>query len=155
MIGLYTGARKEAILSLQWMENTTGGWVNLDAERIYWQPTGRRKTKKRRPRATPIPRHLLRFLRHARNRTQRYVIEVDGKPVKNIKRSFNTACRNAGLEDVTPHTLRHSCVTWLLLKSVSAWDVGEWVGMSEEMVRRRYGHHSPDHLHQAKAALGG
>ena len=152
LIGLRTGARKDAILTLQWMENTTGGWVDLDAELIYWRPYGRGQTKKRRPRATPIPSKLLRFLRYARWRTQRYVIEIDGEPVKNIKRAFNTACNKAGLEDVTPHTLRHTCVTWMMQRGRSTWETGQFVGMSEQMVRERYGHHSPDHLHEAKEA---
>ena len=72
--------------------------------------------------------------------------------MKNIKRAFNTACNKAGLEDVTPHTLRHTCVTWLMQRGRSTWETGQFVGMSEQMVRERYGHHSPDHLHEAKEA---
>ena len=152
MLGLYTGARKQAILSLQWMENTGGGWVDLDNEIIYWRGRGR-QTKKRRPKGTPIPKRLLRFLQYAHRRSRQYVIEIDGKPIMNVKRSFVTACRKAMLEDVMPHTLCHTCITWLLQAGVNLWDVAEFTGRSEEIIRRVYGHHAPDYLDAARRAL--
>ena len=54
---------------------------------------------------------------------------------------------------MTPHTLRHTTVTWLLLKGEKTWDLARYVGLSEEMVRERYGHHSPDFLKSVRAAL--
>ena len=54
---------------------------------------------------------------------------------------------------MTPHVLRHSAVTWLLQRRVSIWEVAGYVGMSEEMVRNRYGHHAPDFLKAARDAL--
>jgi hypothetical protein len=44
-------------------------------------------------------------------------------------------------------------VTWRLLKGGTPWDVGHYVGMSEEMVRKRYGHHSPDFLKGQRDAI--
>jgi hypothetical protein len=44
-------------------------------------------------------------------------------------------------------------VTWLLQARVPMWEVAGYVGMSEKMVRERYGHHHPDFLKQARDAL--
>ena len=71
-----------------------------------------------------------------------------------LTRSWRTACKAAGLgREVTPHTLRHTCVTWLLLAGEKIWDVANYVGMSEDMVRKRYGHHSPDFLKSTRDAI--
>jgi integrase len=61
LIGLYTGRRKEAILSLRWPQ------VNLEARTISFEVSGRRRTNKRRG-IIPIPPRLLPHLRRARKR---------------------------------------------------------------------------------------
>lgn len=139
LIGLRTGKRKEAILSLQWQQ------VDLDRHRIDWNPPGRVRTKKRRPR-NPIPVRLLPHLRRARLRgsDSGYVIHNNGVPIKDIKRSFAQACARAGLKDVTPHTLRHTCATWLMQHRVDKWEVCGFLGMTMETLERIYGHHHPD-----------
>ena len=52
LIGLYTGRRKEAILSLRWPQ------VNLEARTINFEVCGRRRTNKKRG-IIPIPPRLL------------------------------------------------------------------------------------------------
>ena len=94
LICLYCGPRRSSVLALQWQPNTEGGWVDLDRGMIDFNPVARTQTSKRRAR-TPIPDQLLPF-RHARRRTRQFVIEVDGQPLKGIKRSFATAASNAG-----------------------------------------------------------
>ena len=92
LIGLYTGARKEAILSLRWPQ------VDLDRGRIDLNPPGRQRTSKGRP-IIPIPRGLLWFLRKARERGSDvgYVVNRDGRKVGDVKRAFATAAIRAGL----------------------------------------------------------
>jgi len=38
-----------------------------------------------------------------------FVINDNGARLGDIKRGFASACRDAGLQDVSPHTLRHTC----------------------------------------------
>jgi integrase len=153
MIGLYTGTRPGAILALQWLPNIKGGWVDLEHGVLHRGAEGRVKTKKGQP-PCPLPAKLLTHLRRARRRTRQYVCEFDGQSVARITRSWRGAVRRAGLgKDVVPHTLRHTSVTWRLLKGGKIWDVAHYVGMSEEMVRRRYGHHSPDFLKEQRDAI--
>lgn len=152
LIGLYTGARKEAILALQWQPNTEGGWIDLGRGLIDFNATGRRQTKKRRP-LIPIPPRLLRFLRYARRRTRQYVIEWLGAGVADIRKGFGAACATARLEGVSPHILRHTCATWLMQRGVSTRDAADFLGMSEETIKRVYYHAHPRYMMAAVNAL--
>jgi integrase len=149
LLGAYTGARKEAILSLRWSQ------VDLDAGRIDYNTPGARRTNKRRTRI-PIPTKLLSHLRRARLRGVElgFVVNEDGKRIGDVKRGFASACRRAGLDDVSPHVLRHTCATWLMQRGVPMWDAAGFLGMSRETLERVYGHQHPDYLRSAAEALG-
>ncbi len=98
--------------------------VDLDRARIDFNPPGRTRTSKGRP-IIPIPRRLLWFLRKARERGTElgYVINRDGRRIRDLKRSFPTACQRAGLTNVTPHTLRHTAGTWMAQRAVPMWEI--------------------------------
>ncbi|MEM6383451.1 MAG: site-specific integrase [Pseudomonadota bacterium] len=144
VLGLRTGARKEAILSLRWSQ------VDLESGRIDFNQPGRKRTNKRRSRI-PIPRKVLHQLRRARLRGSElgFVINRDGKRIKDIKKGFAAACRRAGLQDVSPHTLRHTCATWLMQNGVSMYEASGFLGMSLETLERTYAHQHPDFLRSA------
>jgi integrase len=149
LLGLYTGARKEAILSLRWSQ------VDLATARIDFNSTGARRTNKRRSRI-PVPAKLLAHLRRAGKRGTElgFVINDNGRRLGDLKRGFSSACRRAGLSGVTPHVLRHSCATWLMQRGVPKWEAAGFLGMSVETLEAVYGHHSPDYLKNAAEALG-
>lgn len=154
LLGLYTGTRHDAILKLQWMANTVGGWVDLENQVLYRRPGAAVETKKRRP-AIPIPGRLMPHLRRWRRLTARFVIEWHGKPIASQeRRAWRQARELAGLgSEVTPHILRHSCATMLLHLGVSVYDVAGVLGTSEDVIRRTYGHHAEDQLRKAVAAF--
>jgi hypothetical protein len=82
-------------------------------------------------------------------------VEFNGKPVSSVKRGFHNAVRLAGLTGrVTPHTLRHTAATWLMQRGVPIWEAVGFLGMSPEVPQQTYGHHHPDYLHGAAAAIG-
>jgi integrase len=147
LLALYTGARKEAILSLRWPQ------VDLNLGVIDFNPPGRLRTSKRRARI-PIPDRLMTFLRLERQRGSDlgYLVNRGGARLGDVKRAFATACEKAGLEDVTPHTLRHTCGTWMAQRGVSMFEIGGWLGHSHDRTTELYAHHSPDHLLRAKRA---
>jgi integrase len=147
LIAVYTGARREAILSLRWSQ------IDLIKGRIDFNQPGRRQTNKRRP-IIPIPRGLCWFLTRAQARASSpYVIAYDGDRILRIRRAFSGACRRAGLEGVTPHVLRHTCGTWLAQKGVDLWTIAGWLGHSQERTTELYAHHHPDFLAKARRAL--
>jgi len=88
-------------------------------------------------------------------RTRDHVIEYNGKSVASIRHAFRDRVRAAGLIDVTPHTLRHTCATWMVIKGVPFEMVARFLGNSVDMIERVYGHHSPDWLKRAADALSG
>ncbi len=146
LVSLYTGARKEAVLELTWDR------VFLEQGYIQFDVDGQQRTKKRRARP-PIPRPLKTFLRLARRRNKKYVIEHNGDRLDNMKKSFRNACELAGLQDVTPHTLRHTATTWLVQAGVPLWEVSGYVGLTVQTIERVYGHHAPDRLENARKAM--
>src|SRR5262245_56785220 len=74
LLGLYTGSRSEALLSLQWLPNTSGGWIDLERGVLYRAAEGKVRTNKRQP-PCPLPAKLIAHLRRARRRTRQYVVE--------------------------------------------------------------------------------
>ncbi len=149
LIGLYTGRRKEAILSLRWPQ------VDLDAGRIDFEVAGRRRTNKIRGKV-PIPARLLPHLRRARQRGTDlgYVLHIDGERIGDVKKGFAAACARAELKSVTPHTLRHTAATWLMQSGTAPWQAAGFLSMSTETLQRVYGHHHPDHMREAADAIG-
>lgn len=148
LLGLYTGQRKQAILSLRWLQ------IDLEARRIDFNSPNCRRTNKRRSKI-PIPSKLIPHLRRARLRGTElgFVVAENGRRLHDIKRGFGTACRKAGLEGVSPHVLRHTCATWLMQKGVRIWDAAGFLGMTVETLERVYGSHHPDYLKSAAEAL--
>ncbi|WP_394648907.1 tyrosine-type recombinase/integrase [uncultured Sphingomonas sp.] len=144
LLAFYTGARKEAILSLRWPQLDMKRWT------IDFNEPGRKRTNKGRA-VIPVPRGLKVLLRLARERGTElgYVLHQDGKRIHDVKKSFARACRDAGLEDVTPHTLRHTCGTRLARQGVSLWDIAGWLGQSHARTSELYAHHHPDHQQAA------
>lgn len=160
LIGLYTGARAGAILTLRWPQ------VDLEAERIYFAAGGERRTNKRKVQGQPIPRRLMTFLRLARKRGTDlgYVVHLHGERIRDIggswdgdpeargHGSFGGACKRASLVDVSPHTLRHTCGTWMAQRGVPLHLIGGWLGHKDARTTQLYAHHHPDHMGAALRA---
>lgn len=152
LISLYTGTRKDATLRMGFRPNTVGGWFDLERGVMYRKGGDERTTTKRR-RPAAIPRQLLAHLRRWHTAGAVWAVEYDGARVGDIKRAFARAVRDANLEDVTPHTLKHTAITWALQNGASVWDASGFFSTSPETIEKVYGHHSPDYQESAKAAM--
>ena len=150
LIGIYTGSRMGAILDLRFPQ------IDFENEKIDFNPPGREHTIKGRA-IIPVPRRLMFFLRKARERSGElgYVINQNGKPIKNPRRAFNTAARRAAITDINRHTLRHTCASWLVQRGVPLLEVAKYLGQTNERTAELYAHLSPDHLKKARNALNG
>src|SRR5262249_31385396 len=149
LIGLYTGRRKEAICSLRLPQ------VDLVNRLIAFRVPGRNETDKRRG-WVRIPPRLYPHLVCARRRGSDlgYVVNDHGLRIKRVDRGFKSACRRAGLSEVTPHTLRHTAATWLMKARVPIWEAGQYLSMSEATLVRVYAHHNPDFTSAAADPIG-
>lgn len=152
LVALYTGTRKDAILRLGFLPNTAGGWVDVDQGVLHRRGTQERETKKRRP-PMKLSRKLLAHCRRWRAMGDTWVVSYQGQRVGSIKRSFNAVCEGAGLEDVTPHTLKHTAITWAMQKGMQLDDAAHYFGTSRETIMRVYWHHSPHFQQDAVAVM--
>jgi integrase len=152
LIGLYTGTRKEATLRMSFEPNTLGGWFDLEGRVMYREGQQERRTKKRKGKA-PIPRQLLGHLRRWRANGAVWAVEYDGARVGSIKRAWSTAVREAGIEHCTPHTLKHTAITWTMQNGAEIWQAAGYFSTSPETIERVYGHHSPSYQASALRAI--
>ena len=131
------------------------GWIDLSQGVFYRRPNGRKETNKRQP-PVRVPSRLLAHLRRwARlGLAARAIVEWNGEPVRRINKAFRSARNAAGFgPDVVPHTLRHTCATWLAQSGVPIWEAAGFLGMTAEMFERVYGHHHPDYQRGASEAV--
>lgn len=149
VLAYHTAARAGAIFDLTWDR------VDLDHRRISYDRPGRQASKKRRA-VVPINPPAMAELQSAREvATIEHVIEWRGKPVRSVKRAFKDACSRAGIEECSPHTLRHTAATHMVMQGVPLREVARFLGDTEAMVEKVYGKHSPDYLRRAADALAG
>lgn len=144
---LQTAGRRGAVLALT--------WDRVDFERgvINLTVVGEKNRKKRA--TVPINDQLRPELLAAKEAAQTpYVIEYAGERVLNIKRGFAGAVRRAGLEDVTPHDLRHTAAVWMAEDGVPFEEIAQYLGHSSVAVTFRvYARFSPTHLRRASKSL--
>lgn len=144
IISLYTGQRKQAVLNLTWDR------VDLDNGKINWQYG--RATNKRRPRQ-PMPDELKMFLHYLqRYGTHGFVLSINGSNIGDIRKSLSTALKLAGIEGVTPHTLKHTAITWMLQSGTDIWAAAGFSGTSVRTIEKTYGHHAPDYMEEARTS---
>jgi integrase len=146
-LALQTAGRRGAVLGLTWDR------VDFDRKIIKLKVEGERNRKTRA--TVPITDQLFPELQAAKEAAQTaYVIEYAGQPVLNIKRGFAAAVERAGLEDVTPHDLRHTAAVWMAEDGVSFEEIAQYLGHSSVAVTFRvYARFSPTHLRRAAKSL--
>lgn len=150
LLALHTTARIGSILALTWDR------VDLERRLIDFREPGRAATKKRRVRGVPINETLAEALLAAHAvRTCEAVVEYGGRRIVSLKHAYADAVARAGLGDgVTPHTLRHTAISWLVQAGVPLWEIAALAGLTVALIESTYGHHAPDHLRRAASALG-
>ncbi len=78
----------------------------------------------------------------------------DGAPYGDIKKSFFTALKKAGIIDFHFHDLRHTFASQLVMSGVDLNTVRELLGHKSLEMTLRYSHLSPDHKKRAVDILG-
>lgn len=146
ILALSTGGRASALLELTWDR------VDFDRGLIVLA----KDEDRRKGRATvPMTSRCRAALDLAyRDRTSEHVIEWAGQPLKSTKRAFREVCARAGLTDVTPHVLRHTCAVWQAEAGVPMTEIAAFLGHTDSRLTERvYAKFSPAHLRRGAAAL--
>lgn len=91
---------------------------------------------------------------HPRHLHSAYVVcNVQGEPYDEVKRSFHTACRKAGIEDFRCHDLRHTFASHLVMNGINLKTVQHLLGHKDIRMTLRYAHLSREHLQTAVGTL--
>ena len=160
LIGLYTGSRPGAVLNAAWLRGPRLSWIDTANGVFHRHADGAVATAKRQPTVKLAPRLLAhcrrwRRLDAARKPPQVYAVQFDGAPIASVKVALGRACRLAGLDaGVTAYTLRHTCASWLVHQGLPTRLIADFLGTSEEMIVKHYGHLAPDYQDAAAAAIG-
>ena len=63
-----------------------------------------------------------------------------GDRIKDVKKSFQTACRRAGIDDFRIHDLRHTFASWLVMNGVPLFEVSKLLRHACIQMTERYAH---------------
>jgi site-specific recombinase XerD len=78
---------------------------------------------------------------------------ASGKPYGDIKRSFKTALKRAGIKDFHFHDLRHTFASHLVMAGVDITTVSRLLGHKSLTMTLRYSHLAPSHMTNAVSVL--
>jgi integrase len=139
---LNTGMRKGEILNLEWEKHVDlkHGFITLDV------------TKNGERREIPINdtvRGVLQGLTRRLDIPYVFYDSATSKPYGDIKRSFNTALRRAGIRDFHFHDLRHTFSSHLVMAGVDLTTVSRLLGHKTLTMTLRYAHLAPSHMVKA------
>jgi integrase len=148
VLALTTAGRAGAILDLTWDR------VDFERRRIALHNPERSRTRKGRA-TVPINDTAFEALKAAKaHALSDHVIEWGGKPVKSVKKGIAATAARAGVDDVTPHVLRHSAAVWLIEGGEPIELVAQYLGHTDVRTTFRiYARHSPEHMRTAAKAL--
>lgn len=143
LVALNTGMRKGEILSLKW-EQIRDGFIYLT------------KTKTNIPRQIPLNDTMTSLFESLpRHITSDHVFyrQKDGTAYDNVYKSFNTAVREAGIEDFHFHDLRHTFASNLVKAGMSLVAVQQLLGHTDITMTMRYAHLANSYLKDAVRSL--
>ena len=143
LVGIHTGIRiQPEALTLKWTSVDLNRGI-LTVEAAY--------AKNGRTRTVPLDSIALEVLKALKAKaTGEYVFaNEDGMPYRTIRPMFRRACRRANLSGVTPHTLRHTFASRLVMLGVDLRTVQELGGWRTIGMVERYSHLSPQHKARA------
>ena len=137
-----TGLRKSNVLSLKteqidWRSKSITVMAKSSLE------DGKRHTVQMTPQLETILKEL------AEKSTDGYLFHFKGKPIRSVKRSFNTACKRAGIQDFHFHDLRHTTATMVYGATRDIRIVKEILGHSRIDQTMKYAHFFQDQEREA------
>jgi len=143
-LALNSGMRRGEILKLK--------WDDVDLRNRFLMA---RETKNGESRAVPINEAVREALEGTVRRLDSpYVFyNPKGKPLKEIRHSFGSACRKAGIRDFRFHDLRQTAASIMAMGGVSLLTIGTILGHKTASMTKRYSHLSPEYLQGAVAVI--
>ncbi|MDD5108876.1 MAG: site-specific integrase [Candidatus Omnitrophica bacterium] len=145
IVALHTGMRKGEILGLKWHD------IDIKRNIIHLYDT-KNGEKREVPMNEVVQKTVIGVLK---NPESQYVFcNKDNKPYGNVRKSFFTALKKAGIINFRFHDLRHTFASQLVMSGVDLNTVRELLGHKSIEMTLRYSHLSPDHKKRAVDVLG-
>ena len=141
---LNTGMRLNEILTLTW---DRVDFRNRSLSLI--------QTKNDEPRQVPLNQTMAELLKEIPKRSKYVFTSKLGERYHCVKRAFQTATRNAGIENFRFHDLRHTWASHLVMSGVDLLTVKEMGGWKSLEMVQRYAHLSGEHRTRAAETLDG
>lgn len=135
-LALKTGQRRDAILNLKYHTQ-----VNFSVGEVDFQDPAKRETSKRNARQQMTP-SVFRVLRRRFNERPPHRPTVFPAGI-DMNRIFNKIARAADLPEATPHTCRHSFITWALAASADLYYLSAVANCSVSTLLSTYAHSVP------------
>jgi len=140
-MALATGLRKSNLLGLRWDH------VDLGRRQLWVDGSA---SKSGKPIGLPLNALAISVLAECRGKHPVAVFTVDGRPYKWIDhRTWLRVCRDARLEGLRFHDLRHTWASWLAQSGVDPQRIKRLGGWSTMAMVERYAHLGVDHLRDA------
>jgi integrase len=157
LIALYTLSRHEVAATVRWLRSPR--FPSIDPETgIMHRIGGSEMETKKRKGMLRIPERLIAHCRRWRRLTSEGPVEFRGRVMSNVGDGFAICMARVGLDDVTPHILKHTGVTWMMSggrdgnNRVALEEIALYASTSVKTLVETYGHHQPDYLERARAA---
>jgi integrase len=132
---LLTGLRRGDLLSLKWAD------VDLEKGVLFFNE--QKKRNKRRIKV--LNSDMINLLKSVpRGESETIFSGPDAKPLKDVKRSFRTTLKRAGIRDFHLHDLRHTSASYMVMRGASLKSVQEHLGHTSLTMTQRYAHLSPE-----------
>lgn len=141
---LLTGARKGEALSATWDQ------FNLE-KGVWTKPS--HLTKQKKTEHLPLSELTLALLRHVKALSGDSVFvfpgRLPGQPIKELKTIWKTLLKEAKIDNVRIHDLRHTHASHLVSSGLSLSIVGKLLGHTQASTTQRYAHLADAPLRQA------
>jgi len=133
---LNTGMRRDEVLFLKWE------WVNLQEGLITLPHTHTKSNKSRKVPINNVVRKILleKKLQNDGNENVFHVSDTMSGSRTWLQRAFRKACKQACIEGLRIHDLKHTAITRMVEAGIPLIDISKIVGTSIKLIVDRYSH---------------
>jgi len=148
LVSLNTGLRQGELFNLK--------WENINFDRAVLTVTAD-TAKSGKTRHVPINSATLEILKNWRNQMTGtdlvFASKTTGEIFNNVKKSWASLLKSAGIENFRWHDMRHHFASRLVMAGVDLNTVRELLGHSDLKMTLRYAHLAPEHKANAVEKL--
>ncbi|KAB2833128.1 MAG: tyrosine-type recombinase/integrase, partial [Caedimonadaceae bacterium] len=145
---ILTGARKGELLHATWDQ--------FDLEKGVWTKPSH-LTKQKKKEHLPLSMEAIEILATMKSQSSSPFVfpgKVEGKPIQEIKKAWDTIRKKSGFAELRIHDLRHTHASHLVSSGLSLSIVGKLLGHTQASTTQRYAHLADEPLRQATQLFG-